>query len=263
MPGQILGDGEVVGAVGAAGRARQQRERAERAAACAQRDAHARLGEVGPAAAGRPRGSPAPARGPGLGPGGMPGPGVRGGEARGRSPRRRGGRRGTSRRARARPGRRRGAGPPGSWGEEPRISPARARTSSLRWRSSASAAAARSAASRRSRSSPASAALADVEQVALDVERAAVVVAHGHGLVVHPDDAPVAREHPVLAAQRPRAGGGGGDLGRDALAVVLVHELEEQVRLREPLLGRVAEDRGDLGADVERRLRARRAGGRR
>ena len=35
-------------------------------------------------------------------------------------------------------------------------------------------------------------ALADVEQVALDVERVAVVVPHGDGLVVHPDDPAVA-----------------------------------------------------------------------
>ena len=97
-------------------------------------------------------------------------------------------------------------------------------------------------------------ALAHVEQVALDVERPAVVVAHRHRFVVHPNDPAVSREHPVLAAQRSGARGRGRDLGRDALAVVLVHELEEQVGLGEPFVGRIAEDHTDLRTDVQRRL---------
>jgi hypothetical protein len=80
------------------------------------------------------------------------------------------------------------------------------------------------------------AALAHVEQVPLDVERPGIVVADGHRLVVHPNDPAVARQHPVLAVERPGARRSGGDLGRDTLAILLVHELEEEVRLREPFV---------------------------
>ncbi len=95
-------------------------------------------------------------------------------------------------------------------------------------------------------------ALADVDEESLDVERPAVVVAHGDGLVSDPDDAPVAREHPVLGAQRRRGGGSLGDLVGHPVAVLGVDELEEEVGLGEPFAGRVAEQRRDLRTDVER-----------
>ena len=56
---------------------------------------------------------------------------------------------------------------------------------------------------------------------------------------------------PVLGAQGRRRGGRLGDLVGHALAVLRVDELEEEIRLRQPLLCRIAEQRRDLRADVE------------
>ena len=250
--GEVLRGGEVVGAVGAAGRAGHQRERAERAAARSERDAHARLRQLGLAAAGDLEDLRLGARSR-LVPGRHPRAGVGCREARRRpvvveevdeAPvgqladglvgdpaerslvvRRRGEDLARAREDVELPLAVESFGGGGALGREQALALL-----------------------------PGVAALADVEEVALDVERTAVVVVHRHGLVAHPDHAAVAREHPVVAAKRPCAGGRGGDLGRDALAVVLVHELEEEARLGEPLLGGVAENGRDLGADVKRRL---------
>jgi len=96
--------------------------------------------------------------------------------------------------------------------------------------------------------------LADVEQVALDGERPARLVQHSDGLLPHPDDAPVAREHAVAQADGLRSVHS-VPLGEDLVPVVRVDEPGEEAGIREQLVGGVADEPVDLRAD-ERRLPA-------
>src|SRR5829696_3813806 len=87
-----------------------------------------------------------------------------------------------------------------------------------------------------------------VEQIPLDRERPARLVQDRDGLFPHPDDAPVAREHAVA-----QAGGlrrvHGVPLGEDLVPVVRVDEPGEEAGIREPLVGGIADQPVDLGAD--------------
>ncbi len=88
----------------------------------------------------------------------------------------------------------------------------------------------------------------DVQQVALQVERPAVVAEHDDAFVAHPDDPAVPREQPVLDGEglvgrvRPRV------RGQDAIAVLGVKRPHEESRVGSPLLDRVAEQGLDLRA---------------
>ena len=88
----------------------------------------------------------------------------------------------------------------------------------------------------------------DVEEIALQVERLAVVVEHDHALVAKIDDPAVAGDEPVLDAERlvrlvrVRVG------CEHALAVVRVEQPREQVGVGRPFLDAVAEHRLDLAA---------------
>ena len=96
--------------------------------------------------------------------------------------------------------------------------------------------------------------LADVEQIPLDAERPARLVQHRDGLLPHPDDTPVAREHAVAQADGLRRVHG-VPLGEDLVPVVRVDEPGEEAGISEPLVGGVADEPVDLRAD-ERRLPA-------
>ena len=88
----------------------------------------------------------------------------------------------------------------------------------------------------------------DVEEVALEVERLALVVEHDDALVAEVDDAPVAGDEAVLEAERlvrlVRVHVG----GEHALAVLGVEQPAEQLRIRGPLVDAVTEHRLDLAA---------------
>ena len=97
------------------------------------------------------------------------------------------------------------------------------------------------------------AAVGDVGEVALQEERAVLLVAHGHRLVAHPDRGAVRRDQPVLhpevLAQLVRA----RDLGENALAILRVQARGVEVAVgAEPVGDREAEHRLDLRAHVAR-----------
>ena len=93
----------------------------------------------------------------------------------------------------------------------------------------------------------------DVEDVALHAERPAGRVAHQRALVAHPGHTAVAPQQPVLALQ-PLAGLDHVRRLRDhALAIVRVEDADEEVGVRGPVLGRVAEQLRRLRAHVETR----------
>ena len=95
--------------------------------------------------------------------------------------------------------------------------------------------------------------LGDVEDVALDAERHAVLVVHEHALVAHPRVGAVAAQHPVLALEALARVDQGGRLRDHTVVVVGMQDLHEEVGVRRPFLGRVAEHLGGLGTDVEAR----------
>ena len=88
----------------------------------------------------------------------------------------------------------------------------------------------------------------DVEEIALEVQRLAVLVRDDHALVPNPDPVAVARAQSVLDAERlvrpvrPRVG------GEDAVAVLGMQELDEEQLVGMPVRDRVAEDALDLAA---------------
>ena len=93
-------------------------------------------------------------------------------------------------------------------------------------------------------------ALGDVEEHAVP-DRDALLVGFEHRLVEHPDDLAVAAEHPVLDRHRLAAADQRLVFDRQRpLAVVGVQQPRPEARVGEELLGAVAEDLLDLGADV-------------
>ena len=95
------------------------------------------------------------------------------------------------------------------------------------------------------------ASLGDVQDEALNPQRRPLVVADEDRLVQHPHGPSVRGEVAVLGAQRLTGFTQVLRLGEDALEVVRVHGVREQVRILHPLLGRVPEQLLDLWADVE------------
>ena len=95
-------------------------------------------------------------------------------------------------------------------------------------------------------------AIGDVGHGAAQHHRPAGFVPQRHRVVAEPADPAVALEEPVLERCRlaglPRA----RDRGEDAGAVVRVEALAPQLRAREPLHGRVAQEGFELGTHVER-----------
>src|SRR5581483_2475616 len=87
-----------------------------------------------------------------------------------------------------------------------------------------------------------------VEQVALPLQRTPVRVADRGRLVTHPHCSSVACDQPVLASRRAVALGFEPDLVEDALAVVGMKDLREQLRVLAPVLRRVPEDLRGLRA---------------
>ena len=85
----------------------------------------------------------------------------------------------------------------------------------------------------------------DVEQVALQVERLAVVPEDDDAVVANPDDGPVSRDQPVLEAQRLVRRVSARVRGENAIAIIRMQGANEEVRLIPPLLDRVAEQRLD------------------
>ncbi len=100
-------------------------------------------------------------------------------------------------------------------------------------------------------------ALGHVEQVALREERPVVPVGDDEALVLYPDDAPVAADQAVLGAKRLGGPVAVLDEREDSLAIFGMEELHEHLRIVDPLLGRIPEQRVDL------RAREEAAGGRR
>ena len=88
----------------------------------------------------------------------------------------------------------------------------------------------------------------DVEEVALEVERPSVLVHHDDALVAEMDDAPVARDEPVLEAERLVRLVRVHVRGEHAVAILRVEEAREELRFGRPVLDAVAQDRLDLPA---------------
>ena len=86
----------------------------------------------------------------------------------------------------------------------------------------------------------------DVEQVALQVERLAVVPEYDDAVVANPDDGLVACNEAVLETQRLVRPVGAGVRGEHAIAVIRMQSANEEVRIIAPLLDGVAEQRLDL-----------------
>jgi hypothetical protein len=95
-------------------------------------------------------------------------------------------------------------------------------------------------------------ALADVEHEALRVRRPAVRVSRDGDLVENPDDASVARDRAVFGRERASLRVVAAVFLEHALAVVRMEHLGEEVRVAHPVQYRVAEDRLDLRARVDR-----------
>jgi hypothetical protein len=91
----------------------------------------------------------------------------------------------------------------------------------------------------------------DVEQVALEVERLALVAVDDDAFVADPDDTAVAREQPVLHAERFVCRVRPGVSGQDAVAIVVMQRAHEEQRVVQPLVDRIAEQRLDLLAREE------------
>ena len=89
----------------------------------------------------------------------------------------------------------------------------------------------------------------DIEQVAL--ENRLALVRDDPRLVLHPHDAAVARAQPVLDEQWFSGGMRALMRGEDALAILRVEELDEEVAVLDPLVDRVSEQRFDLRARVD------------
>jgi hypothetical protein len=89
----------------------------------------------------------------------------------------------------------------------------------------------------------------DVADESLDMRGTPGVVADDHRVVVHPQLAPVARDHPVLEGLRAGALAQDTALLGDPLAIVGMNELEEDLRILLPLVQVVPEHRPDLRAD--------------
>ncbi len=88
-----------------------------------------------------------------------------------------------------------------------------------------------------------------VDQVALEEERAVLVVPYGHRVIVDPDGAAVLADQPVLAGERLAGRVDARSLGEHPVAIVGVQDLREEAR-DVPVLGRVAEHWLDLRAHV-------------
>ena len=99
-------------------------------------------------------------------------------------------------------------------------------------------------------------AFGDLEEVAVVVRRLALLAGDLVRLVEEPADAPVAGHHPVLGAEGLARLLRSSLLGEHPVAVVRVQDFAEEIRVRRPLLGGVAEDRLELGAHVRVRARA-------
>ena len=91
----------------------------------------------------------------------------------------------------------------------------------------------------------------DVEPEPLNRHRPPVVAAHERGLVEHPDRMSVSMHHPVLARVPGAVRIGVADERENPFPVVRMQRRHEQVRIRHPLLGRIAEEYLDLPARVE------------
>ena len=91
----------------------------------------------------------------------------------------------------------------------------------------------------------------DVEGDALEVEGMALLVADHLGLAMDPDHAAVAGQEAVLGAEMPPRGAGLRELGVPADAVVGVELPVPEDRVLQPFLLREAQQRLDLGADVQ------------
>jgi hypothetical protein len=94
---------------------------------------------------------------------------------------------------------------------------------------------------------------ADVEQIPLREELSALGVLHHEALVLHPHRPAVARDQPVLGLEQLARAVAVLNEGEDALAVVRVEQLGEELRIGEPFVDGVAEQRLHLRAGVERR----------
>ena len=90
----------------------------------------------------------------------------------------------------------------------------------------------------------------DVDEEPLEVPRVGAVLArHRRRRVVHPDPVAVGVAHPILLVERV-AGGAGVPRGLvDARLIVGMHEVEPGVGIGQELVGRVAEQRLDLGTE--------------
>ncbi len=95
--------------------------------------------------------------------------------------------------------------------------------------------------------------LSDVEHDAVPEAGAAGLVRHQHRVVTEPDDLAVAGEQAVLDAERLAGPLGAAVFREHAIAVIGVEETLPEVRSGDPLVRRVAENRFDLGADVDDR----------
>ena len=95
----------------------------------------------------------------------------------------------------------------------------------------------------------------DVEHHAMD-QQPSVHVTRRRRLVAEPDHMAVAGKQPVLGGEALAALLAGGELGDRAVPVLRMQRLGPAIRILEPLLGRIAEHRLDLRADVAA-LRAR------
>ena len=91
----------------------------------------------------------------------------------------------------------------------------------------------------------------DVEEVALPGDLVAVGVPGHHRPVPEPDRAPVLRDQPVLDRQRRAQSMRLGMREQHPVAVVRMERLDEERRIRRPLVHRVPEQRLHLGARVE------------
>ena len=100
-------------------------------------------------------------------------------------------------------------------------------------------------------------AVGDVDHHALPVRDAGRLVDDDLRLLAHPDDAAVARDHAVLGEERRQRRARILVLGGLALPVVRMEHLEPELVLVQPRLARVAHERLDLRADVQRRRMSR------
>ncbi len=98
-------------------------------------------------------------------------------------------------------------------------------------------------------------ALGDVEQEALGVQRPTRLVAGDHDVILHPDHPPVLGQETVLGGEGRPARIGLGMLREHASAILRMEHIGKELGVAEPRDGRVAEERFDLRADVDRGAR--------